>query len=145
MSRQRSLGWLLPVAALALSISFPGMLLAGGESMTLRINDTSAEPGGLAAVVLRTYAPRGVGQGQICLAAAANRGASGSPFVSLESVVVFSEQGDANVTQSFDEGAQMGLIEFDSLSATINWSDGPLAVLFFRVADTVTRARSSIL
>lgn len=102
------------------------------EPLTLRINDAEGAPGGVAAVVLRTYAPRGVGQGQICFTANEARGGS-APFVALEEVVVFSEAGDAEVVHAFDDQAQMALIEFASASASINWADGPLAVLFFRL------------
>ena len=130
--RQRRIGvaiLALTVAALAVA---PNELLAG-DAMTLRISDTMAEPGDRVAVVLRTYAPRGISQGQICFAARNSRGPGGTPFVALEEAVVFSELGDAEVVQVFDGPAQMALIEFTSLSATVNWADGPLAVLFFRL------------
>lgn len=121
--------WILALA----SLLFSGEAMAGDEEMTLRINDTMGTPGDRIAVVLRTYAPRGVGQGQICMAASANRGSGTGPLLDLEEVVVFSEQGDAVVVDTFDSAAQVALIEFSSLSATINWADGPLAVLFFRL------------
>jgi hypothetical protein len=38
-----------------------------GNGLTLRVNDVDGAPGSLIAVEVRTYAPRGVGQGQICL------------------------------------------------------------------------------
>lgn len=124
----------LTILAVAWMASFtPSELSAGDQEMTLRINDAAAEAGDRVAVVLRTYAPRGVGQGQICLSADQARGAGGGPLLDLEEVVVFSEQGDAVVVETFDGPAQMALIEFSSLSATINWADGPLAVLFFRL------------
>lgn len=111
----------------------PGKLEAGGETMTLRINDTTAEAGDRVAVVLRTYAPRGVGRGQICLRANPNARGGGGPLLALEEVVVFSELGDAEVVQTFDGPSQVALIEFSSLSATINWTDGAMAVFFFRL------------
>lgn len=40
-----------------------------GDELTLRVNDAEGMPGELIAVEVRTYAPRGVGQGQICLRA----------------------------------------------------------------------------
>lgn len=46
--------------------------------MTLRVNDVKGVPGGLIAVEVRTYAPRGVGQGQICLFAVSRLSNSGS-------------------------------------------------------------------
>ena len=121
-------------------LAIPGFLLAGEEAMTLRINDTMAEPGSRVAVVLRTYAPRGISQGQICFksnAAFSAGEAPSSPFLSLEEVVVFSETGDAEVVQTFNGTTQETLIEFESLSATINWSDGALAVLFYRLTSAV--------
>lgn len=48
------------------------------DELTLRINDVKGEAGGLIAVEVRTYAPRGVGQGQICLFAASRLSNSGS-------------------------------------------------------------------
>lgn len=127
--------------ALPLLFLLPGHAFAGDDELTLRINDTTAEPGGLAAVVLRTYASRGVGQGQICLGvrstargSTARGAAAGGPLLTLEQVVIFSELGDAQVIDSFDASAQVALIEFESLSAGINSTDGPMAVLFFRLA-----------
>jgi len=49
-----------------------------GSDLTLRVNDVKAAPGELIAVEVRTYAPRGVGQGQICLRAASRLNSSGS-------------------------------------------------------------------
>lgn len=40
------------------------------DGLTLRVNDVKGMPGEVVAVEVRTYAPRGVGQGQICLRAA---------------------------------------------------------------------------
>ena len=128
--RQRTIVCLL---ALTLTLLGPGSATAGDLDLTLRINDAMATPGERVAVVLRTYAPRGVGQGQICRAAQANRGPGAGPRLDLEEVVVFSEQDDATVVETFDGTAQTAVIEFASPSATINWADGPLAVLFFRL------------
>ena len=46
-----------------------GILVAGGplssrDSLTLRVNDAEAEPGGLAAVVIRTYSSRPLARGR---------------------------------------------------------------------------------
>jgi len=40
-----------------------------GDGLTLRVDDVDGTPGEVIAVEVRTYAPRGVGQGQICLRA----------------------------------------------------------------------------
>jgi len=61
-------------------------------------------------------------------------GGESMPFVTLEQAVVFSEQGDATVVESFDSATQSAFISFESLSASINESDGPLAILYFRVS-----------
>lgn len=95
-------------------------------------------------MVLRTYAPRGVGQGQVCLRAARRlapgsgiAAAPSSPLASLEEVIVFSENGDATSQATFDEVGQVALLEFASTSGSINTSDGPLAVLYFRLRPDV--------
>jgi hypothetical protein len=114
-----------------------------GDTLTLRINDAAGVPGGRIAVVLRTYAPRGVGQGQVCLRAARSlaptgaAAAAGSPLAALEEIVVFSENGDATSQATFDEIGQMALLQFASSSGSINTSDGPLAVLYFRLQPDV--------
>ena len=131
--------WLAVTSCWAI-LSGPGALFAGGEAMTLRINDATTRPGARVAVVLRTYAPRGISQGQVCFRSSAARPqgeAPAGPFRSLDEVVVFSQTGDAEVVQTFDGVTQTALIEFQSASATINWADGPLAVLFFHLTPLV--------
>ena len=125
------------------------VLAQTGEPLTLRLSDTEVRPGEVAAVVVRTYEPRGVGQGQLCLRAidlpsppgvvegVASKG-TGSPFVDLEGVVVFSGEDDAVTASSFDPLDQTAVLDFESLSGTINSTDGPLAVLFFRVDPSLT-------
>ena len=129
-----------------------GVLLLGGallwpastaaqEPLTLRINDAQARPGGVAALVLRTYAPRPIRQGQICLTSRFRlQKAGGSPVESLEDFVVFSEAGDAISVGTFENGAggQTVMVEFSSEAAGINRSDGPLAVIYLRLAPGVS-------
>ena len=112
---------LLLSLALVWQAAAPGALLAGDDALTLRINDTTAEPGGRVAVVLRTYASRGVGQGQIIVRVRPKRRgvAPSGPFVALEQAVVFSAEGDASPVDVFDSGGQTALVEFDSPSATV--------------------------
>lgn len=70
---------------LLFTLLFPVPLLAVGASpasaadkLTLRVDDAKAAPGEQVAVEVRTYAPRGVGQGQICLRASSNLDGTGS-------------------------------------------------------------------
>ena len=131
----KTLGLFLAIVVLLVIPSTPA---SAGDEMTLRINDAMAVPGERMAVVLRTYASRGVGQGQICLNVRnANRGGSG-PLVELEGALVFSEHGDAVVDMHFDGPAQMAMVEFSSATAGINWLDGAMAVFFFRTDGTLT-------
>lgn len=118
-------------AAVAACLAAP----AAAEPLTLRLNDATAEPGGLAALVLRTYAPRGVEQGHLCVRAKPRTKAAltSSPFVDLEDVVVFSDAGDAASSSVFDAATQTADVDFTSASGTVNGSDGPLAVFFFRL------------
>lgn len=135
----------LSLAALLL-VTSPTALVAK-ETVTLRVNDTEAAPGEVAFVVVRTYAPRTVGQGQICLRAdpeataaaisdPAKETSSPVPWVELESFAVLSSAGDAVSEGLFDGLGQRVYLAFASLSGSINQSDGPLAVLFFRIAET---------
>lgn len=101
------------------------------EPLTLRVDDVVAVPGGLAAVVIRTYASRGIGQGQLCLV-------GGPAFDQLEEAIVFSTAGDVASTVTFDPGAGEAELSFVSPSGTVNAVDGPLAVLFFRLGAGVS-------
>ena len=146
LSVPRALAVLGLGAFLALAAANP--TVAQVEPLTLRLSDTEVRPGEVAAVVVRTYEPRGVGQGQLCLRAieppsppgAVEEGSRGigSPFADLEGVVVFSGEDDAMTVSSFDPLDQTAVIDFESLSGTINSTDGPLAVLFFRVDAALT-------
>ncbi len=120
----------------------------GAEPLTLRVNNATAVPGGIAAVVLRTYEARPIRQGQICLAVRLlqrgskeltpggrqNRGAGG-PFNHLEGYTVFSSTGDVLDHAEFMPGQsdQVTMLQFESAAAGINASDGPLLVLNYRV------------
>jgi hypothetical protein len=148
---------------------------AAAERLALRTNDAQGVPGGVVAVVVRTYASRAIGQGQITFRSAplvksladkrggsddgggeGESGGSGSggnggnggnagggtgaaaatsPFVRLESFVVFSARQDARFTGAFD--AQRAVLTFNSPTRSINAADGPLAIFYFRLSDTV--------
>ncbi|MDH3588524.1 MAG: hypothetical protein OEQ74_03900 [Gammaproteobacteria bacterium] len=137
-----------------------GSAAAGGvepEPLTLRVHDATAVPNGIAAVVLRTYAARPIRQGQVCLAARrllrqptpvvkkgmpgqpVNRGTSAVPFAALLGAAVFSDANDAVEQLQFLEGEldQITMLEFDSPSASVNMSDGPLMVLYYRMRGDV--------
>jgi hypothetical protein len=124
------------------------------ETLTLRVSDAVAEPGGLVAVVLRTYASRPVGQGQVdlrlrtaapgvaggcagCLVQPAAQGAE--PIVALEDFAVFASLEDASVSGILEDGPEgpVASLAFDSPSGTINQHDGPLAVYWLRLSPDV--------
>lgn len=137
------------VAVLALLCLAP-QEAAASDTLTLRVNDARGGPGDLVAVVVRTYASRPIGQGQICIGtkrgrrgkatAAATSGAIGeaaesTPFARLEKVEVFSAKQDATFQFSFD-GQEADVI-FRSPTGSINAVDGPLAVFHFRLSNSV--------
>lgn len=138
---------LLPIAALALAAALSAVAVPAAaeiEPLTLRVNDAIAVPGGVAAMVVRTYASRPVGQGQLCFlpgcrtrARAGIRCAFGyePPISYLEGHLVFSVEGDAQsqVLPDKEQFGQAVVLNFLSPSATVNAADGPLTVLFFRV------------
>ena len=141
----------ITTAALALLALIPEPA-AAGNSLTLRVNDARGGPGDLVAVVVRTYASRPIGQGQLCIGAkrrpprgastallsteAAATPAEDSPFVKLERAEVFSARSDARFSVTFD--AQEATLKFTSPTGSINAADGPLAVLYFRLSQAVT-------
>jgi hypothetical protein len=139
---------LLAAAALALLALIPEPA-AAAKTLTLRVNDARGGPGDLVAVVVRTYASRPIGQGQLCIGArkrpprgaattataAVSTAAVDCPFVKLERAEVFSARGDARFSVTFDE--QEATLRFNSPTGSINAADGPLAVLYFRLSSQV--------
>lgn len=134
-------------------VAFVGAPVFGDDSMTLRVDDVRAGPGEVVAVVVRTYAPRGVEQGEICVTASSSGGGGKaaliseiltksvpSPFVALEAVEVFSADGDVTLVAAFDDTDQTALLQFQSPSATVNDTDGPLAIFYFRVSASISSA-----
>ncbi len=128
----------------------------GGDGLKLRANDAIGKPGGVVAIVLRTYAARPIRQGQISVrvrtggpAANAANTLSGPTAEALRlpvrpltflSAVVYSTRGDS-ATHATPTGAANGQavnVQFSSASATVNAADGPLAVLRFRLDPGVT-------
>lgn len=139
----------LAVAVLAL-LSVAPQEAAASDELTLRINDARGGPGDLVAVVVRTYASRPIGQGQICIgtrrgggrrgrstaaATAGEAAAESTPFARLEKVEVFSAKQDATFQFSFD--GQEADVSFRSPTGSINAVDGPLAVFHFRLSNAV--------
>jgi hypothetical protein len=120
------------------------------RSLTLRVNDATARPGGVAVVVLRTYSSRPVGQGQLDVTArprtaetgsaggsalaGSARAAAGSGPLTLIGHLVFSGNGDVQSVARRRNGAGGFRLAFTSPSGSVNDADGPLAALFFRVA-----------
>jgi hypothetical protein len=130
------------------SNSGPG---GGEDGLVLRVNPAIGAPGGLVALVLRTYAPRPVRQGQIIVTVTqpttlvrpnltlAELSKALRPFSSLVSARVFSETGDASSQASLagQLDGQSASLEFQSPTSGINTVDGPLAVFFLRLDSSV--------
>ena len=123
-----------------------------GKALTLRVNPAIAVPGGVFAVVLRTYAPRPIRQGQVLIrvgrpvtksAFSWNADAPvqqpAPPIATLLSAVVFSVRGDSatQMSQTVTALGQNAMIKFQSPSAGINAADGPMIVLRYRLNASV--------
>lgn len=127
----------------------------GHDVLKLRVNDSIGKPGGIVAIVLRTYAARPIRQGQISVRVRGGRPAAVANALTGPTVealtqplqpltflgaVVYSTRSDsatqANPTAA--AGSQAVDVQFSSPSATVNASDGPLAVLRFRLHPAVT-------
>jgi hypothetical protein len=123
----------------------------GGDSaLVLRVNPAIGVPGGIVAVVLRTYAPRPIRQGQISVRVV-RRSRPAKLALTLEdltapirpltliSAVVYSPQNDA-LAQGLLNGltdGQLAKVTFQSPSGSVNSADGPLAVFRFRLDPSV--------
>lgn len=122
------------------------------KALKLRVNDAIGKPGGTVAIVLRTYAARPIRQGQISVRVRRGRPAKALEGLTVEALtqpvrpltfqraVVYSTRSDSS-TQATPTGApesQAVNVKFSSPSATVNASDGPLAVLFFQLHPSVT-------
>lgn len=162
----------LAALAAALLLTTPGAFAAGGsddggggggnggggngggggdKSLVLRVNPAIGAPGGTVAVVLRTYAPRPVRQGQIVVRVSRHPkpakglgltledlAAPGRPLTFL-SATVYSPRNDA-LTQGLLNGladSQLAKVTFQSPSGSVNSADGPLAVFLFRLDPSV--------
>lgn len=140
LARTRVIGFAVVAAMLG-----AGGALCGEKQLKLRVNDATGVPGGLAAVVVRTYASQAIGQGQLCLDIEWNgdQGYADKAFVSLEGVIAFSEGGDVFSRASFDEldNKQPTIVSFESPSQSINARKGPLLVLFFRLDPNLVPGR----
>jgi hypothetical protein len=122
----------------------------GDSSLVLRVNPAIGAPGGIVAVVLRTYAPRPIRQGQISVRVSrrsrpAKLGLTlddlTAPIrpLTLISAVVYSPQNDA-LAQGLLNGltdGQLAKVTFQSPSGSVNSADGPLAVFRFRLDPSV--------
>lgn len=122
------------------------------DALTLRVNDAIGKPGGIVAIVLRTYAARPIRQGQISVRVRPGRPnanlAAGPTVEALTQpvrpltflgAVVYSTRSDS-ATQADPTGTADGQgvnVRFSSPSGTVNASDGPLAVLRFRLDPAV--------
>ncbi len=133
----------------AMKVAVVGVLLAGAvaaavmesRKLTVRINDAVGEPGGVVAVVLRTYASRPLGQGQLCFSA--TRAADPAPFAAVEGFKVFGKRDvKAEVKLETVGDRQELFLQFSSKRGTVNRADGPLAVVYLRLKDSVRRGQT---
>jgi len=126
------------VACALASVLATASLPVSGGALGLRVHDAVGPPGGQIAVVLRTYASRPIEQGQLCFQALSvpNQPAG---LANYDSATVFSEFGDVvlDATAQLLDDPQVLILQFTSASATINSADGPLAVMYFQLDESV--------
>jgi hypothetical protein len=123
-----------PASASPLPLLPPGTTLPE-QTLTLRLNDAIVRPGGVAAAVIRTYASRGVGSGQVCFTVRRSVLAAevaGGPAITYLGAEVFNPEDDALVR--FVPEPDELMLQFAAPLSTINSVDGPLAVIYFRVS-----------
>ncbi len=158
----RTLRFPLCSALIALAFLLSGVPEAsarhGERTLKLRVNDAIGKPGGTVAVVLRTYAARPIRQGQISLRVRRRPTSKAAltvaeltqpprPIATLVSAVVYSTRVDATSQASLSSALEsQGIkVQFASPSATVNASDGPLAVFFLRLDPSVAPGQTYLL
>ena len=100
------------------------------EPLVIRVADSIGAPGQPTAIVLRTYATRPVRRGRATTVAATAFAFGSSPLSSVTGVEVFGTEDDIQVTNvTFNDSTGVITADFESTSATINTSDGVLAVI----------------
>jgi hypothetical protein len=121
------------------------------RALELRLNDAIGKPGGQVALVIRTYAARPIRQGRITVKVRRPAAAASTFGITADAVtqparpltflraVVFSATGDAVTTAKASATAtdQSVALDFRSAAAGVNATDGPLAVLYFRLDPAV--------
>lgn len=131
----------------------------GHELLTLRANDAIGAPGGTVVVVLRTYAPRLIRQGQISVRARKPAPSVRAfdlvavtqplrPWATLISSAVYSVRNDSVLTPPALTGtidSQQVRAAFSSRSATINGADGPLAIFRLKLSPAVVPGQTFVL
>ncbi|HXV75884.1 MAG TPA: hypothetical protein VD788_06140 [Candidatus Polarisedimenticolaceae bacterium] len=143
LARRRTLGSLF--ACLLLPWCVPASAVADHASLTLHVEDAMGYPGGRIAFVIRAYASRPIGQGQLCFAARPRaevpRDGEGdttteTPLLAPTESIVFSQAGDAEVELApTEDEPRRFVLRFVSPSASVNVYAGPLAVVFFELRD----------
>lgn len=131
----------------------------GHELLTLRANDAIGAPGGTVVVVLRTYAPRLIRQGQISVRARKPAPSVRAfdlaavtqplrPWATLLSSAVYSVRGDSVLAPPALTGtvdSQQVRAAFSSQSGTINGADGPLAIFRLKLSPSVVPGQTFVL
>lgn len=130
-----------------LAAAAPASARGGGDDDTelaLRVSDAVGQPGGIVAVVVRTYAARPIKQGQVCfrprraVTRIAQQGvapdalAGDQPFTALLGAVVFGPRGQVTYRAALQP--LEAVVNFASPAAMVNRLDGPVAVLYLRLA-----------
>lgn len=107
------------------------------EPLTVRVSDLEGAPGEIVTIVLRTYSPRALGQGQICLRGNQNLapfvGAT-TPFSELIVVQVFSAGAPASSNGQIEPTGEV-MLSFLAPDGSVNLEGGVLAAIHVRLAE----------
>jgi hypothetical protein len=125
-----SMSFVIAIGLMVVGLGMPRHA-AAEYTETMHVSDTRGAPDEVVEIMVSTYAPRGIEQGQICLTASSTK-TSETPFADLVGVEVWSSEGDAKVTSSLKDGEVV--ISFSSPSGTINDIEGPLATLYLQLS-----------
>jgi hypothetical protein len=119
------------VAFAALLAAAASLATRAQERLTLSIDDMEAAPGDTAVLVVRSYQPRPISQGQLCFGIGAPR------FSSIRRAHVLSTRHDATFEASLASPNEAAMT-MSSPTASINDAEGPVLVIAFIVDPAAT-------
>ena len=116
-------------------------LAAQANPLPLVVEGVDAAPAGEVDLVVRTDAPGALASGAFVLEARDKQGGDAPAFAAVVSAAAYADGDDASAAATLDFATQTIAVAFESPSATLNQSFGPLVVVRLTLADGLVEDR----